>query len=60
VTLKEDHSQIRKKGKPAVLAVLNHTVLSLMDWLGVRNVPSQMRFFDAYPHQALALLIGTL
>jgi predicted transposase YbfD/YdcC len=60
VTLKEDHSQIRERGKPAVLAVLNNTVLSLMDWLGVRNVPSHMRFFDAHPHQALALLIGAL
>ena len=60
VTLNEDHSQLRSKGKPPVLAVLNNTVLALMDWLGVRNVPAHMRRYAAHPHLALALLIRSL
>lgn len=60
VTLNEDHSQVREHGKPPALAVLNNTTLALMDWLGVRNVPSQMRLYAAHPHLALALLLGKL
>ncbi len=60
VTLGEDHSQVRTLGKPAVLAALNNVVLALMDWLGVGNVPDQMRIFNAFPKQALALLLGPL
>ena len=60
VTLREDHSQVRTLGKPAVLAALNNVVLALMDWLGVGNVPDQMRLFNAFPKQALALLLGPL
>jgi len=60
VTLCEDHSQVRTLGKPAVLAALNNVVLALMDWLGVGNVPDQMRIFNAFPKQALALLLGPL
>src|SRR5438270_11498942 len=60
VTLHEDHSQVRTTGKPQVLAALNNTVLSLMDWLGVRNVPDQMRIFGAFPKLALDLLLGPL
>jgi len=60
VTLGEDHSQVRTLGKPAALAALNNVVLALMDWLGVGNVPEQMRIFNAFPKQALALLLGPL
>src|SRR5438105_1961625 len=60
VTLHEDHSQVRTTGKPQVLAALNNTVLSLMDWLGVSNVPDQMRLFAAFPKLALDLLLGPL
>lgn len=60
VTLHEDHSQVRTTGKPPVLAALNNLVLSLMDWLGVPNVPDQMRLFAAFPKLALALLLGPL
>ena len=60
VTLHEDHSQVRTTGKPQVLAALNDIVLSLMDWLGVPNVPDQMRLFAAFPKLALALLLGPL
>jgi predicted transposase YbfD/YdcC len=59
VTLHEDHSQVRTTGKPQVLAALNNIVLSLMDWLRVRNVPDQMRIFAAFPKLALDLLFGS-
>jgi predicted transposase YbfD/YdcC len=60
VTLHEDHSQVRTAGRPEALATLNNIVLALMDWLGVHNVPEQMRIFNAYPQLALALLLGPL
>lgn len=60
VTLREDHSQVRTTGKPEALAALNNVVLALMDWLGVHNVPEQMRIFQAFPALALALLLGPL
>jgi len=60
VALHEDQSQVRSAGKPPVLAALNNIVLALMDWLGVRNVPEQMRIFPAFPKLALTLLLGPL
>jgi len=60
VTLHEDHSQVRSAGKPQALAALNNIVLSLMDWLGVPNLPDQMRTFAAFPRLALDLLLGPL
>ena len=60
VTLHEDHSQVRTAGRPEVLAALNNVVLALMDWLGVCNVPEQMRIFSAFPKLALQLLLGPL
>jgi predicted transposase YbfD/YdcC len=60
VTLGEDRCQVRKQGAPQALAALNGTVLALMDWLRVPNVASKMRWFDAYPQEALHLLCHTL
>ena len=57
VTLGEDACQTRTGSPPSLLAQLNSTVLSLMDRIGVRNVPRQMRYFDAHPEQALALVL---
>jgi len=34
--------------------------LALMDWLGVPNVPDQMRIFAAFPQLALDLFLGPL
>lgn len=59
-TLREDQSQVRTQQVPAMLALLNCTVLSLMDRLGVRNVPAQMHRFMAHPHEAFPLLPGKL
>jgi predicted transposase YbfD/YdcC len=60
VTLREDHCQVRKGDAPRVLAVLNSFLLAVFDFLGVCNVPQQMRFFDAHPLQAVRLLLGSL
>jgi hypothetical protein len=60
VTLCEDHSQVRKGTAPRVLAVLNSFLLALLDFLGVSNVPKQMRLFDAQPARAVHLLLGSL
>jgi predicted transposase YbfD/YdcC len=60
VTLREDHSQVRKGAAPQVLAALNNLVLAVFDFLGVRNVPQQMRMVDAQPQRAIHLLLGSL
>ena len=56
-SLGEDACQTRTGPVPSLLAQLNSTVLGLMDRAGVRNVARQMRYFDAHPEQALALLL---
>jgi predicted transposase YbfD/YdcC len=60
VTLGEDHCQVRKGAAPLVLAVLNSVVLAVFDFLGVGNVPQQMRRLDAQPAQAVRLVLGSL
>jgi predicted transposase YbfD/YdcC len=60
VTLGEDHSQVRKGNAPQVWAVLNNLILAVLDFLGVQNVPKQMRVFDAQPQRAVRLLFGSL
>lgn len=55
--LGEDACQTRTGNLPGLLAQLNSAVLSFMDRAGVRNVARQMRYFDAHPEQALALLL---
>lgn len=58
-TLGEDRCQTRTGTAPAILARLNSAILSLMDRLGVHNLPRQSRFFNAQEEQALqALLTG--
>jgi hypothetical protein len=57
VTLGEDACQTRTGHVPSLLAQLNSAVLSLMDRMGVRNVPRQMRYFDAEYNQALDLVL---
>ena len=60
VTLGEDSSQVRIKGAPETLAVINSGILALMDYLGVKNVASQMLHFDYHYREALQLLLGKL
>jgi hypothetical protein len=42
------------------LAVLNSVVLAVFDFLGVGNVPQQMRRLDTQPSQAVRLVFGSL
>ncbi len=58
VTLGEDGCQTRTGAAPGILARLNSAILSLMDRLGVQNVASQARFFDAYVDQAVQALFS--
>ena len=58
VTLREDACQVRKGEAPRVLAVLNSFLLAVLDFLGVSNVPSQMRTFDAHPLVGCSSLIA--
>jgi predicted transposase YbfD/YdcC len=60
VTLGEDRCQVRKGAAPLVLAALNSGMLALFDFLGVTNVPQQMRRLDAQPARAVRLLLGSL
>ena len=60
VTLGEDHCQVRKGSAPLVLAGLNNLVLALFDFLGVANVPQQMRRLDAQPGLAVRLVLSSL
>ena len=60
VTLREDHSHVRKGEAPRILALLNSFLLALLDLFGVSNVPKQMRTFDAQPLLAVRLLLGSL
>jgi hypothetical protein len=57
VTLGEDGCQTRTGAPPSLLAQLNSAVLSLMDRIGVCNVPRQMRYFDAEYDQAINLVL---
>src|SRR5260370_42435589 len=60
VTLGEYSSQIRINKAPEVLAALNGGILALMDFLGVKNLAKQMRYYASNPQDALKLLCGSL
>ena len=56
----EDACQVRSAGAPQTLAALNGALLGLMGSLGVRNVPKQMRYFDAHPSAMISWLCHRL
>ena len=60
MTLREDHCQVRKGDAPRILALLNSFLLAVLDFLGISNVPKQMRIFEAQPLLAVRLLLGSL
>lgn len=60
VTLQEDHSRVRVKRAPQVMAALNNFVLSLFAWLGYENIPQARRHLDAHLEKAVALLTRSL
>ncbi len=57
VTLGEDSCQTDTGPAPSLLALLNSAVLTLMDHLSVGNLARPIRYFDAFPEQALRLLL---
>jgi predicted transposase YbfD/YdcC len=60
VPLREDASQVRSRQVPALLALLNSTMLALMDLIQVSNVAAERRRFAAFPADALRLLLENL
>ena len=58
VTLHEDHSRMTKRNAGRVMACLNNLVLGLL--VGKKKypyVPAARRYFNAFPIQALALIV---
>ena len=60
VTLGEDACQVRTNHAPEVLAALNGGILALMDFLGVKNLARQIRYYGANKEKAVQLLFGQL
>jgi predicted transposase YbfD/YdcC len=60
MTFREDHSRVRLKRAPQVMAALNNLVLSLCAWLGYENVPQARRHFAAHLDRAVAVLSRSL
>jgi predicted transposase YbfD/YdcC len=60
VTLQEDHSRVRMRRAPQVMAALNNFVLSLFAWLGYENIPQARRHLDAHLAKGVALLTRSL
>lgn len=60
VTLHEDASRVRLQRAPQVMAALNNLVLSLLAWLGYKNIPQARRHLDAHIEKAVALLTSSL
>jgi len=56
VTFDEDHSQIRTRHAPWVMASLKNFVISLFRWLGKKNIAQALRQMAASPRLALQLL----
>jgi predicted transposase YbfD/YdcC len=59
-TLGEDRLQLTCKPAALVLAVLNCTILALLDRIHVTNCRQALRRFNAHPEQALALICQPL
>ena len=60
VTFGEDRCHVRIQGAPEVVAGIHNGVLAIMDYLGIKNVASQLRHFCAQPEEALRLLLDEL
>jgi predicted transposase YbfD/YdcC len=57
-TLREDWCHLRMGQSPHAMAVINNLVLGLLLRLGIKNVPQARRWYDAYPEEALQLILG--
>lgn len=56
VTFAEDHSQIRTKNAPRVMASLRNLAISLFRLIGKTNIAKSLRQMSAKPHLILQLL----
>lgn len=59
-TLREDACIVRHTLVAVILALLNATILAIFDIRQVKNARAMLRTFDAFPDQALDLLIKPL
>jgi predicted transposase YbfD/YdcC len=57
VTFREDRCRLRTGQSPRLMAALNNLTLSLLRLAGFQRIPDARRFFNAYPLQALNLLV---
>jgi predicted transposase YbfD/YdcC len=57
-TLREDWCQVRRGTAPQVLATINNLVIGLSLRRGKRNLPRLRRRFNAFPNEALQLLLS--
>ena len=57
VTLYEDRCCLHLGHSPRIMAILNNLTLGLLQLAGFERIPDARRFFDAYPLQAMRLLI---
>jgi predicted transposase YbfD/YdcC len=57
-TLREDWCQVRRGSAPHVLATLNNLVIGLVLRRGERNLAQMRRRFNAFPQEALQLVLG--
>jgi predicted transposase YbfD/YdcC len=57
-TLHEDATKLSSKAAAMVMAILNNTILAILDQQGVGNVRRAMRRFAAHPEEALSLIIS--
>jgi predicted transposase YbfD/YdcC len=60
IMLGEDSNQTRKKGIPEVIAALHGGLLTILDFLGRKNVTKYMRYCCTVPKDALHSLIYAL
>ena len=56
VTFDEDHSQIRTRNAPRVMATLRNLTISLFRWFGRINIAKTLRGMATKPYLALRLL----
>ena len=58
-TLREDWCHLRQGQAARVMATINNLVLGMLLTRGIRNVPQARRRLEAYPGEALRLVLGS-
>jgi len=57
VSLHEDYTRFKKRSAAHNMAIINNLVLALISQANLGFVPSARRFFSAFPHEAVQLLL---